>query len=199
MVFFDELPWFDTRASDFMMGLEHFWNSWASNRKDILLIVRGSAASWMLNALINNSGGLHNRITQKMKIEPFNLQETEEMLVAKNCVLDRYQIIQLYMTMGGIPYYLEAIQPNLSAAQNIQQLFFDKSGLLVTEFFKNPDRSLFRKYEIYEKIVEVLSTKNEGLQRNEIIKLSGQDLRRYPHQGFGRPRRKWVYQRLHIA
>ena len=126
----------------------------------------------MLNALINNSGGLHNRITQKMKIEPFNLQETEEMLVAKNCVLDRYQIIQLYMTMGGIPYYLEAIQPNLSAAQNIQQLFFDKSGLLVTEFF-NLYRSLFRKYEIYEKIVEVLSTKNEGLQRNEIIKLSG--------------------------
>lgn len=172
VIFFDELPWFDTQASDFMMGLEHFWNSWASNRKDVLLIVCGSAASWMLNALINNNGGLHNRITQKMKIEPFNLQETEEMLVAKNCVLDRHQIIQLYMTMGGIPYYLEAIQPNLSAAQNIQQLFFDKSGLLVTEFF-NLYRSLFRKYEIYEKIVEVLSTKNEGLQRNEIIKLSG--------------------------
>jgi uncharacterized protein len=172
VIFFDELPWFDTQASDFMMGLEHFWNSWASNRKDILLIVCGSAASWMINVLINNDGGLHNRITQKMKIDPFNLKETEEMLVAKNCVLDRYQIVQLYMAMGGIPYYLDAIQPNLSATQNIQELFFDKSGLLKNEFF-NLYRSLFRKYEIYEKIVEALSTKNEGLQRGEIVKLSG--------------------------
>jgi uncharacterized protein len=172
VIFFDELPWFDTQASDFMMGLEHFWNSWASNRKDILLIVCGSAASWMINVLINNDGGLHNRITQKIKMEPFNLKETEEMLVAKNCVLDRYQIVQLYMAMGGIPYYLDAIQPTLSAAQNIQELFFDKSGLLKNEFF-NLYRSLFRKYEIYEVIVEALSTKNEGLQRNEIVKLSG--------------------------
>ena len=172
VIFFDELPWFDTKASDFMMGLEHFWNSWASNRKDILLIVCGSAASWMLNILINNHGGLHNRVTQKMKIEPFNLNETEQMLVAKHCVLDRYQIVQLYMAMGGIPYYLDAIQPDLSALQNIQQLFFDKSGLLKNEFF-NLYRSLFRKYDIYEKVVEILSTKTEGLQRNDIIKLSG--------------------------
>jgi uncharacterized protein len=172
VIFFDELPWFDTQSSDFMIGFEHFWNSWASNRKDILLIVCGSAASWMINVLINNSGGLHNRITQKMKIEPFNLQETEEMLVSKNCVLERYQIVQLYMTMGGIPYYLDAIQPDLSAIQNIQQLFFEKSGLLKNEFF-NLYRSLFRKYDIYEKVVEVLSTKTVGLQRGDIIKLSG--------------------------
>ncbi|MCB0561533.1 MAG: AAA family ATPase [Lewinellaceae bacterium] len=172
VLFFDELSWFDTPASDFVMGLEHFWNSWATNRKDVLLIVCGSAASWMVNVLINNSGGLHNRITQKMKLEPFNLQETEELLFAKNCELERYQIIQLYMALGGIPYYLDAVQPHLSAPQNIQELLFDKSGLLKNEFF-NLYRSLFRKYEIYEKIVEVLSSKNEGLQRSQIIEQSG--------------------------
>lgn len=172
VIFFDELPWFDTNSSDFIIGLEHFWNSWATNRKDVLLIVCGSAASWMVNILINNSGGLHNRITQKMKIEPFTLQETEEMLLAKKCVLDRYQIVQLYMALGGIPYYLDAVQPNLSAAQNIQALLFDAAGLLKNEFF-NLYRSLFRKYENYEKVVEILSSKNEGLQRGDIIKLSG--------------------------
>jgi len=172
VLFFDELSWFDTPVSDFMMGLEHFWNSWATNRKDVLLIVCGSAASWMVNILINNSGGLHNRITQKMKIEPFNLQETEEMLAAKNCDLERYQIAQLYMVLGGIPYYLDAIQPHLSTPQNIQELLFDKSGLLKNEFF-NLYRSLFRKYEIYEKVVEVLASKNEGLQRSQIVKQSG--------------------------
>jgi len=172
VLFFDELSWFDTPSSDFVMGLEHFWNSWASNRKDVLLIVCGSAASWMVNTLFNNSGGLHNRITQKMKIEAFNLQETEEMLAAKNCDLERYQITQLYMVLGGIPYYLDAVQAHLSVPQNIQELLFDKSGLLKNEFF-NLYRSLFRKYEIYEKIVEVLASKNEGLQRSQIIKQSG--------------------------
>jgi len=172
ILFFDELPWFDTQGADFIIGLEHFWNSWATNRKNVLLIVCGSAASWMVNNLINNTGGLHNRVTQKIKLEPFTLQETEAMLVLKNCVLERYQIIQLYMAFGGIPYYLEAVQPNLSATQNIQHLLFDKSGLLKNEFF-NLYRSLFRKYEIYEKVVEVLSTKNKGLQRSQIIQQSG--------------------------
>ncbi len=172
IIFIDELPWFDTNSSDFMMGLEHFWNSWATNRKDIVLIVCGSAASWMINELINNTGGLHNRITQKMKISPFNLQETEALLLAKNAAFDRYQIVQLYMAMGGIPYYLDAIQAHLSAAQNIQALFFEKDSLLKNEFF-NLYRSLYRKHEVYEKIVEVLATKIEGMQRGEIIKHSG--------------------------
>jgi uncharacterized protein len=172
IIFIDELPWFDTNSSDFMMGLEHFWNSWATNRKDIVLIVCGSAASWMINELINNTGGLHNRITQKMKINPFNLQETEALLLAKNAAFDRYQIVQLYMAMGGIPYYLDAIQANLSASQNIQALFFEKDSLLKSEFF-NLYRSLYRKHEVYEKIVEVLATKIEGMQRGEIIKHSG--------------------------
>ena len=129
-LFFDELSLFDTKASDFVTGLEHFWNSWATNRKNVLLVVCGSAASWMVNILFNNSGGLHNRITQKMKIEPFTLQETETMLLSKNCVLGRYQITQLYMAIGGIPYYLDAVQPHLSVPQNIQELLFDKGGLL---------------------------------------------------------------------
>ena len=171
VVFFDEMPWLDTKSSDFITGLEHFWNSWATNRKDIVLIACGSAASWMINVLINNSGGLHNRITRRIKIEPFCLKEVEEFLESKKCVLDRYQITQIYMTVGGIPYYLDAINPELSATQNIQELFFSKNAFLKNEFF-NLYRSLFRKHEIYEQIVETLSSKTQGLQRKEIVELS---------------------------
>lgn len=172
IIFIDELPWFDTNSSDFMIGLEHFWNGWATNRKDILLIVCGSAASWMINELINNTGGLHNRVTQKMKITPFNLQETEAMLLAKNAAFDRYQIVQLYMALGGVPYYLDAVQAHLSAAQNMQALFFEKDSILKNEFF-NLYRSLYRKHEVYEKVVEVLATKAQGMPRSEIIQRSG--------------------------
>lgn len=168
VIFIDELPWMDTHGSDFLIALEHFWNAWATNRRDILLIVCGSAASWMLNELINSTGGLHNRVTARMKIHPFTLEETEEMLKAKNCVLDRYQILQLYMCIGGIPYYLDAIEPGMSAAQNIQQILFSKSGLLSNEFY-NLYRALFKRHEIYEKIVAVLSKKISGMARAEII------------------------------
>ena len=116
VVFLDELPWLATPRSDFMMALEHFWNSWATNRKDIILIACGSAASWMISELINNRGGLHNRVTERIKIHPFNLAETERLLQSKNNVLGPYQILQLYMVMGGIPYYLDAVSPEKSAA-----------------------------------------------------------------------------------
>lgn len=171
IIFFDEMPWFDTKSSDFVMGLEHFWNSWASNRRDIILIACGSAASWMINVLINHSGGLHNRITQRLKVEPFSLHETAEMLAKKNCAFEPYHVVELYMALGGIPYYLEAVKPNLSATQNIQALFFDNAGLLRNEFM-NLYRSLFKKHEIYEKVVAVLSTKTYGLQRSDIVRLS---------------------------
>jgi len=169
IIFFDELPWLDTVRSDFMMSLEHFWNSWATNRKDILLITCGSAAAWMIKKLINNHGGLHNRVTQRIKIHPFTLNETELMLKKSGHVLDRYQILQLYMVTGGIPYYLEAVETDKSVAQNIEELCFKKGALLATEF-RNLFSSLFRNSEKYEQIISVLASKNRGLSRSEIIK-----------------------------
>jgi len=172
VIFLDELPWLDTPKSDFLMALEHFWNSWASARKDIILVTCGSAASWMINKLINNHGGLHNRVTERIRIEPFNLRETEEMLLAKNGIFDRYQIVELYMVTGGIPYYLDAIVPDKSAAQNIEELCFRKGGLLAREF-PHLFRSLFKNAEKYEQIILALSSKNKALTRKEISTHTG--------------------------
>jgi uncharacterized protein len=171
IIFIDELPWLDTHGSNFITGLEHFWNHFASARKDILFIVCGSASSWMVNELINNSGGLHNRVTNKIKMEPFNLHETEQFLIAKNCVLNKYQIVQLYMVLGGIPFYLDAVQADKSAMQNIQELFFDDNAILKNEYF-NLYRALFKKYKIYEDVVEILSTNKNGIPRNELVQKS---------------------------
>ncbi|MGJ7030974.1 AAA family ATPase [Niabella hirudinis] len=167
-VFLDELPWLDTAQSGFMSALEHFWNSWASSRKDIILIVCGSAASWMINKLIHNTGGLHNRVTHRIKLEPFTLAECETFLKSRNTVFDRYQVIQLYMVMGGIPFYLNQVEPGSSAAQNIDRICFSENGLLVTEF-DDLYRSLFNKAEKHILIIEALSKKAKGLTRDEII------------------------------
>lgn len=172
VIFLDELPWLDTRNSKFLSALEHFWNSWASARDDILLIVCGSAASWMIKNLLNNRGGLHNRLTDRIKLEPFTLKETELFLKSKGIIYDRYQVIMIYMVFGGIPYYLNSIRSGKSAAQNINELCFEPNALFKTEY-ANLYASLFNRSERHVKVVEALAEKNKGLKRNEIQKKSG--------------------------
>jgi len=172
ILFFDELPWFDTHGSGFIQALEHFWNSWASARNDIVLIVCGSAASWMINKLINNRAGLYNRITRRIKLVPFTLSECELFLQSKHSVLDRYQIIQLYMVFGGIPFYWDEVAPGKSAVQNIDDICFSDNGLLRNEY-PNLFQSLFRDYQKHEDIIKALTQKAKGITRDEIIDSTG--------------------------
>lgn len=169
VIFIDEMPWMDTKKSDFMMGLEFFWNAWASAQSNVLLIVCGSAASWMLNNLIKNTGGLYNRVTERMKLEPFDLQETKAYFTQKNIVLDHYQIIQLYMVMGGIPYYLDQVEAGKSAMQNIEDLCFRNDGKLKTEF-SYIFSSLFRNAEKHELVLKTIFEKGGALTRDELLK-----------------------------
>ena len=155
VIFLDELPWLDTPRSQFVQALEHFWNGWASARNDVMLITCGSATSWMIDKIINNHGGLHNRITYKMRLEPFTLKETQEYFRSKGMEYTQYQIAECYMAMGGIPYYLNMMQKELSVTQNIDLLFFDENALLKTEFH-NLYAALFKNSEDYIKVVESL-------------------------------------------
>lgn len=171
IIFIDELPWFDTPHSRFIHALEHFWNDWAAWTKDVLLIVCGSSASWMINKLLNNRGGLHNRVTHRIKMEPFTLKECQDLLKHKKIILNQYQTIQLYMVLGGIPFYWEALKKGLSAPQNIDKLCFESNGLLKQEF-SNLFKSLFAKAERHEAIIAALAKKSKGLTRDEISKES---------------------------
>lgn len=171
IIFIDELPWLDSPKSNCLGALEHFWNSWASARKDIILIVCGSAASWMINKLINNKGGLHNRVTHKIKLLPFTLKECEQFLAERNFNWNRYQIVEAYMALGGIPFYWNALQAEFSATQNIAKLFFSENGLLKNEF-PNLFQSLFKKAENHVAVIEALGTKARGLNREEIMTLA---------------------------
>ena len=172
VIFIDEMPWFDTTNSNFVQALEHFWNSFASARNDIVLIVCGSAASWMINKIINNHGGLHNRVTRRIKLEPFTLNECSNLLQERNISLDNYQIARLYFAFGGIPFYWDEVEKGLSADQNIQSICFSPNGLLQNEF-NNLFPSLFSNSDKHKKVVQALAKKAKGLRRDEIIKLTG--------------------------
>lgn len=167
VVFLDELPWLGTKRSGFITGLGWFWNSWAVNQA-IVVVICGSAASWMIDKVINDRGGLHNRVTKMLFLAPFSLGETETFLHTKNIRLNRYHVTQLYMAMGGIPMYLNQIKPHLSAVQNIQAICFQRGGYLQNEF----DRlfaSLFQNYENHIAIIRALASKRMGMTRQQII------------------------------
>ena len=168
IIFFDELPWFDTLRSDFISSFEHFWNDWAAYRNDIKLIACGSATTWMLNNVINSRGGLHNRVTHNMLLSPFSLHEVEEYFKSQGFYYERPEILECYMAVGGVAYYLSLFENDKSVAQNIEQLCFTHGGELVGEFDRL-FRSLFKNSNGYVSIVEALRAKNKGMTRLEII------------------------------
>lgn len=162
IIFLDELPWIAGRKSGFLEALDDFWNSFASKRKDVILIICGSAASWMIDNVINNKSGLHNRVTRIIPMLPFNLKETHLYFKMKKIDLTQQQILEIYMATGGVAHYLNLISRGQSSNQFIDKEFFKKNGFLFSEY-KNLFASLFEKYEIHHSIVKLLSSSAHGL------------------------------------
>ena len=168
LIFIDELPWLDTPRSKFVMALEAFWNNWACHRHNIMLVVCGSSSSWILDNLINNHGGLYNRLTFQIHLKPFTLKECEEYYRENNIIFSRYDIVQSYMILGGIPYYMGYMNNKFSLAQNVDNMFFTKASPLKDEFDRLFD-SIFDKPELMKSIVKLLYKKNAGYTRSEIM------------------------------
>lgn len=167
IVFIDELPCLDTPRSGLVKALDLFWNGWANRQQNLKLIVCGSATTWMIDNIIDNYGGLHNRITHEMHIHPFTLRETEEYLKANHFHWNRLTICQTYMIFGGIPYYLSLLNNEEGFTVNVDRLFFSQDAPMQKEY----DRlfsSLFKNPQPYTKILQMLSEKKKGLSRQEI-------------------------------
>lgn len=172
LLFFDELPWLATKKSMFIQALDYYWNSKWSRMPNVKIILCGSAASWMLEKLINAKGGLHNRITSIMLIQPFTLFETKEYLLARNVRLNEKHLLDLYMVMGGIPHYLNFVDGTKSAEQNIQNMCFKNDGVLLTEF-ERLFKSLFDAAEVNLRIIREIARKREGISREDLLSKTG--------------------------
>jgi AAA+ ATPase superfamily predicted ATPase len=171
VIFLDEFPWFVTPKSNFLVAFENFWNGFASRRSDLIIVICGSAASYIVKNIINNKGGLHNRITRRIRLLPFNLCETEQFLKQNKINYSQYDILQLYMAIGGVPFYLESVKKGESVAQNLDRLCFSKDGILTNEF-NLVFSSLFENHYRHISIVKTLASVRKGMTRNHLIKKS---------------------------
>jgi hypothetical protein len=167
VIFFDEFPWICTPKSGFLSAFEYFWNSWASRYGHIKVVICGSAAAWMIQHILNNKGGLHNRITRRIRLMPFSLYESEAYIKQKNLNLNRFQLLQIHMVMGGIPHYLKEIRKAESVPQAIDRICFSKDGLLQDEF-GNLFKSLFGDDSRHMAVIRALAASGTGLTRNEM-------------------------------
>jgi AAA+ ATPase superfamily predicted ATPase len=172
VIFFDELPWMDTPKSGFLAAFENFWNGWCSSRDNIMLVVCGSATSWILGNLSRSKGGLYGRLTAEIKLSPFTLKECEEFFKHNGIEMSRYDIVQSYMTLGGIPYYLNYFQKGNSFEQNIDKLLFGSKPRLKDEF-NRLFNAIFVNAEDCKKIIRLLATRHSGFTREEISKATG--------------------------
>lgn len=168
VIFIDEFPWISSPRSKFLMLFEHFWNTYCTKRNDLIVVICGSAASFMVHKIIKNKGGLHGRVSHTIQLLPFTLSETKAYLKSKNLHFEHYDILQLYMTMGGVPFYLSKIEKGLSVIQNIDKLCFEKGGALVNEY-EEALLSLFTNSDRHKLIIESLATNKMGITRNELI------------------------------
>ena len=172
LVFIDELPWMDTPRSEFLPAFENFWNGWCSGRDNIMLVVCGSATSWVLNNLSRSRGGLYGRLTHEIKLKPFTLKECEDYFTNEGIEMSRYDIVQSHMVLGGIPYYLSYFQKGLSFERNTDNILFGQNPRLKDEF-NRLFNAIFGNPEDCKKIIRLLATRHSGFSREEIAKATG--------------------------
>lgn len=167
VVFLDELPWMATHKSKLLTALSYFWNRYWVDCPNLKLVICGSSSSWVVKKIIKARGGLHNRVTRKIKLEPFTLKETREYLRHLNIRLNNKQILELYMTFGGVAHYLKQIKPGLSITQNINRLCFDKNGVLFDEF-ETLFAALFDESDAFVELIRLIASKHEGISRTDL-------------------------------
>lgn len=170
VIFIDEFPWVDTMRSGFLPAFENFWNDYCTTRSDLIVVICGSAASYMLKKIIKNRGGLHNRITKKIKLAPFQLKEVKAFFEYKGVNLPEIEILKIYMALGGIAEYLEYVQPGDSSVTALERICFQKGAHLEYEF-DEVFKSLFDDGSYHEQIIQSLSKgPKKGMVRSQILK-----------------------------
>lgn len=175
VVFLDELPWLaGPQSSEMITELGYFWNSWADRQRNIVLVVCGSATSWMLDNVIRDYGGLHGRLTGTIRLLPFTLNECELYYKKHGFHLSRYEMAVSYMAFGGIPYYLDRMDREKNLSENIDDFFFKDDK--IHQEFKDVYTGLYATSERYVDVVKTLGTKFYGMTRRELADAIGIEL-----------------------
>ena len=171
ILFFDEIPWIDkTGKAKFLSELGHFYNTFCEKKGNVIMILCGSNASWITKKIIRDeSGPWHHRVDEIIHMLPFTLAETKEFLkVEKGIACDNKTVFDYYMAIGGVAKYLSYIEGDLTYAQNINKLFFEKDSRLHREYAVLFETLFSSRDSLHSKVMAVLETKKSGFTTTKI-------------------------------
>ncbi len=172
VVFLDEFPWFATARSEFLMAFGEFWNRRGTAGDDIMVVICGSATSWIVGNVLENTGSLYNRVTSQVYLEPFCLGDAERFFVDRGFGWTRSQIAESHMVFGGLPYFLELLDPNESLRANIERLCFAPHALLAHESSKLLEATL-KKSPAYDRLLSYLAKHRCGVEKQACFEQTG--------------------------
>jgi len=155
ILLFDEISWMGSLDPTFLGQLKIVWDTQLKQNPQLILILCGSVSSW-IEENIASSTGYFGRISHKIVLSEFTLPECKEFFGKSKFKGSKAEQLMILNVTGGVPWYLELINPSLSAAANIKNLCFSKDGILVDEY-RYIFHDLFGKRNlVHRKIIESL-------------------------------------------
>ena len=133
IVFFDEISWMGSKDPTFIPKLKAWWDTDLSQHPHALLVLCGSVSTWIEENILNSTA-FFGRIALTISMQPLSLMSSADLLREISFKGSGYEVYKLLAVMGGIPWYLEQVEPSMMADENIKRLCFQKDGLLVGEF-----------------------------------------------------------------
>lgn len=130
IILFDEISWMGSKDPTFIPKLKAWWDKQTIH---MLLVFCGSISTWIEENILKSTA-FFGRVNLTISLESLSIPESAEFLRKLGMQLSHYDMYKLLSIAGGVPWYLEQFNPRLTADDNIKQLAFEKSGLLVTEF-----------------------------------------------------------------
>ncbi len=152
IILLDEISWMAEQDPTFIPKLKLWWDR---QTQSLLLVLCGSVFTWIEENILKSTA-FFGRINLTMTLDPFSIPESAEFLRKMGFKGSAYEMYKVLSILGGISWYLEQFNVNQTVDENIQQLAFEKDGLLVLEFNRIFHDLFQGKGMTYKKILEAL-------------------------------------------
>jgi len=133
VILLDEVSWMGGLDPNFPGKLRTAWETLFHRHEHLILVVCGSVSSWIKKNILGNTG-FTGRFSRDYLLEELSLAECAEFWGAARDRVAAREIFDVLSVTGGVPRYLEEVDPGLSADENIRRMCFLKSGELYRDF-----------------------------------------------------------------
>jgi AAA+ ATPase superfamily predicted ATPase len=155
VILLDEISWMGSLDSTFLGKLKNAWDTQFKKNPKLMLVLCGSVSAWIEKNIISNTLFL-GRPSWYIKLPQLSVTDCDEFWGAYRERISAYEKLKVLSITGGVPRYLELVNPNKSAEDNIRALCFSPNAPLLNEFERIFADIFGERSELYKKIIDRL-------------------------------------------